>query len=496
MKRIITAYDMMISSPSDTREEVEAVFESVADFNRQTNYATMIRILRWSSDVSRDSNKAPQESINEQIVKDCDFAVAIFKSRLGKKVGDDESGTAQEIRLFREQGKRVYVFCLARTLENKDKNGNQTELQRYIEKLIKEDVWVGKYTDAANLRSEVLNQLQNFELWKDIPDLAKVDDLKIRTIDLGQSGDAKMNKNLENATCVKIFHTTGNNFFKAHVDQLTKMLRKGGTLKVLLPNPESEFLHDVDLVEGRSTNNPISGEFGQTISYLGEIWREAKKDSCDTAGKIWIGCAHTMLRQTETICINSVEKDGRNTMRIWSWVTVTMPPKRASGHSMSLESETLEKGDGSLADLANTNFDRSWEESDIKIEFSGNEFPYFYMEKPHAKELWRKLTKTARDSADRARKRDGGVLIEVAAQHPLKSDGTPGEEFSRRLDMGIELYHKVKNEGKRCRIYVPGSLHMHEGIEDKLSLSESGKDYLREHGIPVGDIYGNTPNAM
>lgn len=498
MKKIVTTYDMMISSPSDTKDEVEAVFESVADFNRHSDSAVMIRILRWNKDVFMNSSKSPQESINEQIVEKCDFAVAIFKQRLGKRVGDDESGTAQEIRLFREKNKQVFVFCWAESLRSKD--GKKTPLQKYIGRLKRENVWVKEYTNADNLRSEVWNQLKQINLLQNVPDLEMVNDFGICAIGDGKANDRKLKVKIENAKHVKVFQTTGSNFFKGHVTQLSKMLRNGGTLQVLLPNPESEFLHDVDLVEGRSANNSISQEFSQTIDYIREIWKNATANFCNTAGKILIGCARTMLRQTEIICIDKDNESDKNDKQIWCWVTVTMPPKRAAANSLSIECQTIEQGDGSLADLTNTNFNRCWEESkkaNLVFRFTGQPFPYFYKEAPHAIMLWKELADIAMNSISTARidPERNGVLIEVAAQHPLKSDGTPGEEFSRRLDMGIELYHKMKNVNKRCGIYVPGSLHMYEGVKDILSLSEAGRRYLLKRNIPEKDIYGEPENT-
>ena len=82
MKRIVTTYDMMISSPSDTGKETETIFECIMEFNRhntrQNDSAAMVRIIKWNTDVFLHSNQHPQESINEQIVESCDFAVVIF----------------------------------------------------------------------------------------------------------------------------------------------------------------------------------------------------------------------------------------------------------------------------------------------------------------------------------------------------------------------------------------------------------------------------------
>lgn len=70
------------------------------------------------------------------------------------------------------------------------------------------------------------------------------------------------------------------------------------------------------------------------------------------------------------------------------------------------------------------------------------------------------------------------VLIEVAAQHPLKKGKFPGEEYAKRLDIACELM------GEDVYIYLPGSLH----IPDKIPLSEAGKEYLLKKGVPEDKI--------
>lgn len=89
------------------------------------------------------------------------------------------------------------------------------------------------------------------------------------------------------------------------------------------------------------------------------------------------------------------------------------------------------------------------------------------------------------------------VLIEVAAQHPL-IDGKPGEEFEHRLKKGIQIYNDEKRKGNNPIIYIPGSLHSvkknGEWETDKKALSESGRIYLIENGIPEENIRANESN--
>jgi len=86
------------------------------------------------------------------------------------------------------------------------------------------------------------------------------------------------------------------------------------------------------------------------------------------------------------------------------------------------------------------------------------------------------------------------VLIEVAAQHPLIDETKPGVEFTARLLKGEELFHENLQEGMEVEIYVPGSLHMWEGIVDKIPLSEAGVRFLEERGLPREALHGEDLN--
>lgn len=87
-----------------------------------------------------------------------------------------------------------------------------------------------------------------------------------------------------------------------------------------------------------------------------------------------------------------------------------------------------------------------------------------------------------------------GVLIEVAAQHPLTSGRYPNAEFAARLDAAKNLYCEIQKKDEPVKIYVPGSLHKHNGVVDFLSLSEAGCLYLQDKGIPSEDLFGVEKN--
>lgn len=89
-----------------------------------------------------------------------------------------------------------------------------------------------------------------------------------------------------------------------------------------------------------------------------------------------------------------------------------------------------------------------------------------------------------------------GILIEIAAQHPLVEGMFPNEEFTNRLLLGIKIYKEYISNGEVVKFFIPGSIHMDNGISDKISLSKAGSDFLISNGIPQEDIYGEEVNTI
>lgn len=104
---------------------------------------------------------------------------------------------------------------------------------------------------------------------------------------------------------------------------------------------------------------------------------------------------------------------------------------------------------------------------------------------------WRRMADEARENMGIAR-RNLGILIEVAAQHPLHGGTKPGIEFRSRLDMAVERYYREREIEQQVKIYVPGSRR--DG--DEISLSAAGSRYLEDNGIPISDIYGDGANEQ
>ncbi len=116
----------------------------------------------------------------------------------------------------------------------------------------------------------------------------------------------------------------------------------------------------------------------------------------------------------------------------------------------------------------------------------------FGLEKTNAKTYRESLYKKA-DINMKIHMQYEDELIEVAAQHPL-NHGEPDLEFKERLDFSLELYNKLRKDNRRVKIYIPGSIHSVNGIQDQYSLSFAGVKYLTKFGVPIEHLLGDEYN--
>lgn len=524
MSQIIISYNMFISSPSDVKnnKEIQAIREVVHSFNR-THWSLPTRIypVRWDSETLLKSGTPLQTSI-DPLIDQCDFLIAIFRARLGTPIDGYESGTAKEILTALKEGKQVFVY----TSQNdqivadavKTDLEQYSKLQNFLKRLgHKKNVYVDHYINDEELKDKFSHELDKY--YRNVLSKQEIHSQtaeKMRSFgityltEIGTAPKDILSEKIRAASVVKILSTTARQFFCSHIEDITEMLRRGGELKLLIPSPGSVFLEDVHQIEQRHPRNSIHAEIYTTLDQL----RTAMHDS-NGKGNIFIGCCHTLLRQTETICINEKKE-------IWAWTTLTMPPLKASGGTMSLASQydrihpdaqQTDEKNLALACLANTYFDKLWEFSEKQstvFHICNNSILEQFYENPFlcikagqqslpdtdTETYWEQKFISAKNAVLLAKKQGTGrFLIEIAAQHPLTPDGAPNEEFTARLEAGIALYQKLKQAGLNGSFYIPGSLHMDErGRIDRQSLSAAGTAYLIRHAIPADCIYGEAEN--
>jgi hypothetical protein len=108
-----TVLKVLIGTPGDTGEEVEAIIKSIHSWNGRRAEAERVILLprHWKSDtVPLLNGDGGQAVVNSQIVDDADIVIAVFDSRLGSATMGAVSGTAHEIERTSDAGKPVHVY--------------------------------------------------------------------------------------------------------------------------------------------------------------------------------------------------------------------------------------------------------------------------------------------------------------------------------------------------------------------------------------------------
>lgn len=115
MPRIgITAYDLLISCPGDVDEFIEIIQECTNSFNTIFGALNNSEIVtkHWSTASYPQSGGKPQELLNDQFIRNCDAAVAIFWTRFGSPTDKYGSGTEEEIEEMLAANKQVFMYFL------------------------------------------------------------------------------------------------------------------------------------------------------------------------------------------------------------------------------------------------------------------------------------------------------------------------------------------------------------------------------------------------
>lgn len=139
MPRKTTTYTILISCPSDIKEEVKIIEEVLKGFNENfgKNIGMSLEYSYWKKDVMPQHGDRPQEIINKQIVRDSDAIIAIFGEKFGSDTGKYPSGTIEEIEEMIKSKKQVFLYFSEKPIEREDMYSKVEELEK-IERFKKE----------------------------------------------------------------------------------------------------------------------------------------------------------------------------------------------------------------------------------------------------------------------------------------------------------------------------------------------------------------------
>lgn len=110
------ALHLLISAPGDVHvQDMATIRKTISQWNLNLGRVVGLTVLpvSWTEHAIAEFGGRPQAILNDQIVEEADFAVALFYDRLGTPTGEADSGTAEEIKVLVEAGKSVAVLVNA-----------------------------------------------------------------------------------------------------------------------------------------------------------------------------------------------------------------------------------------------------------------------------------------------------------------------------------------------------------------------------------------------
>lgn len=148
----------MISCPSDVDiHDVRAIQTAIGRWNvlLGERLGAIVVPVHWSEHASAAFGAPPQQILNEQLVDNVDFAIALFWTRLGSPTAAAQSGTAEEINRISAAGKPVSVLRCIRPADGSTLDPEQlSSLNAYLKDLRGRALLL-TYADSGSLATQV-----------------------------------------------------------------------------------------------------------------------------------------------------------------------------------------------------------------------------------------------------------------------------------------------------------------------------------------------------
>jgi formylglycine-generating enzyme required for sulfatase activity len=111
---------ILIASPSDVAAERKIVAEEIGKWNilNREIYGIELEAVMWETHAHAASGERTQGILNEQIVDQCDLAIAMFHARIGTDTSVAPGGAVEEVRRMLQQKKQVMCWFSEEPLPN------------------------------------------------------------------------------------------------------------------------------------------------------------------------------------------------------------------------------------------------------------------------------------------------------------------------------------------------------------------------------------------
>jgi len=162
MSYAATVLTVMIASPSDVKEDRDAVERAIYSWNdaNAEKRGVILRPWRWETSAVPVMGDHPQRLINAQGVDQSDIVIAMFAGRLGSATPDAISGTAEEIEHALEAGKPVHLYFSTAHLPA-DVDTAQLDALRAFRGDMQSKGLLGEYSNLSQLEHEVWKAIEH-----------------------------------------------------------------------------------------------------------------------------------------------------------------------------------------------------------------------------------------------------------------------------------------------------------------------------------------------
>lgn len=110
--------------------------------------------------------------------------------------------------------------------------------------------------------------------------------LNIQNVTLnGSIESAFLKERIDEAKSIKIMFVSGSTFLHIFNNNLRNLLIRGGRIKLLLANPDSDFVKEIEAIEKRSVVGSLSSEINGSIKRFNILIDQAKNRASDDVAK-------------------------------------------------------------------------------------------------------------------------------------------------------------------------------------------------------------------
>lgn len=155
-------YNIMIVSPSDVVDERKIIKEAIYHWNEINSNKRKIVLLvsGWDINAHPDSGCHPQTSLNQQILKEADFVIAVFWNKIGTPTEEYPSGSVEEIMRHMAEGKKAFIYFSNLPIRRNQIDEEQSKKLDAFKEKIRNLAFYKEFSTIEELKSMVHDDIQ------------------------------------------------------------------------------------------------------------------------------------------------------------------------------------------------------------------------------------------------------------------------------------------------------------------------------------------------